>query len=209
MRLAVFASGGGSNFQSIIDAVQRGDLPQTELGLCVSNKPQAGALQRAATHNIPTAVLRADAFDAEAAYTDALLDVLQTHRIDFVALAGYMRKVPSAVVAAYADRMVNIHPSLLPAFGGQGLYGRRVHKAVLAAGVRWTGATVHLVDDDYDTGPIVVQEPVIVEQADTPETLAARVLQTEHRLYPQALRLFAEGRVRIVGRTVQIAPPAS
>ncbi|MEM1092979.1 MAG: phosphoribosylglycinamide formyltransferase [Bacteroidota bacterium] len=209
MHLAVFASGGGSNFQSILDAVQRGDLPQTEIALCVSNKLQAGALQRAERHGIPTAVLRPEDFDSAPAYVEAVLGTLEAHHVDFVALAGYMRKIPSAVVAAYANRMVNIHPSLLPAFGGQGLYGQRVHEAVLAAGVRWTGATVHLVDDDYDTGPIVAQEPVIVEHTDTPKSLAARVLETEHRLYPQALRLFAEGRVRIEGRTVQITPPAS
>lgn len=208
MHLAVFASGGGSNFQSIIDAVQRGDLPQTEIGLCVSNTPRAGALHRATEAGIPTAIVKPRDFVSPSAYAETLLRTLHAHHIDFVALAGYMLKIPTPVVGAYSDRMVNIHPSLLPAFGGQGLYGRRVHEAVLAAGVRWTGATVHLVDEDYDTGPIVVQEPVIVEQSDTPETLAARVLTTEHRLYPQALRLFAEGRVRVEGRTVQIAPPA-
>ncbi|GAB5521846.1 MAG: phosphoribosylglycinamide formyltransferase [Rhodothermales bacterium] len=209
MRLAVFASGGGSNFKSIINAVQRGDLPETEIGLCLSNKPSAGALQHAAASEIPTAILHPSSFDSEAAYSDALLATLHAHQVDFIALAGYMLKIPSLVVETYVNRMVNIHPSLLPAFGGQGLYGRRVHEAVLGAGVRWTGATVHLVDDDYDTGPIVVQEPVLVEQTDTPETLAARVLKTEHRLYPQAIRLFAEGRVRVKDRAVWIAPPAS
>ena len=206
MRLAVFASGGGTNFQALIDAVENGTLP-ARLVLCLSNKPNAGALDRARRHGIPTAVLTPDAFDDEPAYVKALLHTLADHRVAFIALAGYMRKVPPEVVGAFRHRMTNIHPALLPAFGGKGMYGRRVHEAVLAYGVRWTGATVHLVDEDYDTGPIVLQEPVPVHQDDTPDALAARVLETEHRLYPEALRLFAEGRVTVEGRRVLIAEP--
>nr|WP_243665078.1 phosphoribosylglycinamide formyltransferase [Rhodothermus marinus] len=122
-----------------------------------------------------------------------MLEVLRAHDVELVALAGYLKKIPDNVVAAYRNRILNIHPSLLPAFGGPGMYGRRVHEAVLNYGVRWTGATVHLVDEEYDHGPIVLQEPVPVLPDDTPETLAARVLEVEHRLYPEALRLFAEG----------------
>ena len=144
-------------------------------------------------------------FGAPEHYTEALLDLLDRHGIDFIALAGYMKKIPSTVVERFRGRMLNMHPALLPAFGGQGMYGRRVHEAVLAYGVRWTGATVHLVDEDYDTGPIVLQEPVPVRPDDTAATLAARVLEAEHRLYPEALRLFAEGRIRVEGRRVVIA----
>jgi formyltetrahydrofolate-dependent phosphoribosylglycinamide formyltransferase len=203
MHLAVFASGGGTNFQAILDAVAQGALPLT-VALCVSNTPKAGALARARWHGVPTAILDPRDFATEAAYVAALMDVLGEQAVNFIALAGYMRKIPAAVVAAFRGRMLNIHPALLPAFGGKGLYGRRVHEAVLAYGARWTGATVHLVDEEYDTGPIVLQEPVPVLPGDTPETLAARVLPVEHRLYPHALRLFAEGRVRVEGRLVQL-----
>jgi phosphoribosylglycinamide formyltransferase-1 len=203
IRLAVFASGGGTNFQAILDAVESGALPLT-VALCLSNTPGAGALARAETHGVPTAVLDPRAFAAEAPYVEAVMQVLGEHAVNFIALAGYLRKIPAAVVAAFRGRMLNIHPALLPAFGGQGLYGRRVHEAVLAYGARWSGATVHLVDEAYDTGPIVLQEPVPVLPGDTPETLGARVLRVEHRLYPQALRLFAEGRVQVDGRIVHI-----
>ena len=203
LRLAVFASGGGSNFQAILDAVERGTLPLT-VALCLSNTPKAGALARARRYGVPTAVLDSRDFETESTYVAALMDVLGEHAVNFIALAGYMRKIPAAVVDAFGERILNIHPALLPSFGGKGLYGRRVHEAVLAYGARWTGATVHLVDQEYDTGPIVLQEPVPVLPGDTPETLAARVLRIEHRLYPQALRLFAEGRVSVEGRFVRI-----
>lgn len=203
MRLAVFASGGGTNFQAILDAVDNGTLPIT-VALCLSNTPKAGALVRAERHGIPTAMLDPRDFEVEASYIEALMRVLGEHGVNFIALAGYMRKIPAAVVAAFRGRMLNIHPALLPAFGGKGLYGRRVHEAVLAYGARWSGATVHLVDEEFDTGPIVLQEPVAVLPDDTPETLAARTLRVEHRLYPQALRHFAEGRVTVEGRIVWI-----
>lgn len=185
MRLALFASGGGSNAQAILDAIRRGEL-RAEPVLLVSNKPGARALARARDAGIATATLR-DADDAR-----EILAALREADADFVALAGYLKRIPREVVVAFSGRIVNIHPSLLPAFGGAGMYGRRVHEAVLASGAKESGATVHLVDDDYDTGPIVMQRAVPVELADTPETLAARVLKAEHALYPEALRLFME-----------------
>lgn len=207
IRLAVFASGGGSNFQSIVDAVKAGTLP-IEVALCLSDRPGAGALARAERHGIPTAVLSPGDYVDPAAYTADLLALLDRHGITFIALAGYLKHVPPEVVRAYRGRMLNIHPALLPAFGGKGMYGLRVHRAVLAYGARWTGATVHLVDEEYDTGPVVLQEPVPVADDDTPETLAARVLAVEHRLYPEALRLFAGGRVHVEGRRVRIRDAA-
>lgn len=204
LRLTVFASGGGSNFQSMLDAIEAGDL-NAEPVLCVSDRSGARALERARTHGIPTAIVDPDAPD----HASSLLDTLAAHDTTFVALAGYLRKIPSEVVDRYRHRMTNIHPALLPAFGGRGMYGMHVHRAVIDHGVRWSGATVHLVDETYDTGPIVLQEPVPVYPDDTPDTLAARVLELEHRLYPDALRLFADGRVRCDGRTVTIAPPPS
>lgn len=207
LRLAVFASGGGSNFQAILDNVATGNLPLTPV-LCVSNTPKAGALARAERHGIETLVLNPGDFTDEAIYAQTLLRELAARRVTFVALAGYLRKIPAAVVSAFRNRMVNIHPSLLPAFGGKGLYGRRVHESVLRAGVRATGATVHLVSEEYDTGPIVLQESVPVCDDDTPAILEARVLEVEHRLYPRALRLFSEGRVTIEGTHVRIQTPS-
>lgn len=203
MRLAVFASGGGTNFQAILDAIDRGDLPATPV-CCISNTPEAGALDRAATHNVPTAVVPPGDYDTAEAFGQALLDVLEQYDVTFVALAGYMIKVPSVVVDAYRGRMTNVHPALLPAFGGKGMYGMNVHEAVIEYGVHWSGVTIHLVDEEYDHGPIVLQEPVPVYADDTPQALADRIKTVEHRLYPHALRLFAEDWVQFEGRTVRL-----
>lgn len=208
MRLAVFASGSGSNFEALARAAEAGALPAT-VALCLSNRPEAGVFERARRFGVPTETLDPSDFAEGAAYATALLDTLRRYGVTFIALAGYLRKIPPEVVQAFAGRIVNVHPALLPAFGGRGMYGRRVHEAALAYGVRWSGATVHLVDDGYDTGPIVLQEPVPVHPDDTPETLAARVLEVEHRLYPEALRLFAEGRIAVEGRKVVIRSAAT
>ena len=201
------ASGGGTNFQSIVDAIERGDLPSVEPVLCFSNRPDAGALQRAERHGIRTFVLPASATSPDE-ISAAILGSFEQAGADFVALAGYMKMIPVEVVRSFRNRMLNVHPALLPAFGGHGMYGRRVHEAVLERGVRWTGVTIHLVDETYDTGPIVLQEPVPVRPGDTPESLAERVLESEHRLYPEALRLFSEGRIRIEGRHVHVLGPS-
>jgi phosphoribosylglycinamide formyltransferase-1 len=203
MRLAVFASGGGTNFQALLDAIDRSTLP-AEPACCVSNTPDAGALDRADRAGVPTAVVPPSDYDDPTAFGTALLDVLTRHDVSFVALAGYMIKVPANVVDAYWGRMTNVHPALLPAFGGQGMYGMRVHEAVLDYGAHWSGVTVHLVDEEYDHGPIILQEPVPVYPDDTPQALADRIKTVEHRLYPEALRLFAQGRVHLDGRTVRI-----
>lgn len=203
MQLAVFASGGGTNFQALLDAIDRGDLPATPV-CCISNTSDAGALDRAEKHDVPATVVEPGRFDRPAAFGRALLEVLEQHEATFVALAGYMVKIPPVVVEAYRGRMTNVHPALLPAFGGKGMYGMNVHEAVLEYGVHWSGVTIHLVDEEYDHGPIVLQEPVPVHADDTPETLADRVKAVEHRLYPHALRLFADNRVQFDGRTAQI-----
>jgi phosphoribosylglycinamide formyltransferase-1 len=203
MRLAVFASGGGTNFQALLDVIDRGTLP-AEPVCCVSNTPGAGALDRAERADVPTAVVPPSDYDNPRAFGEALLDVLTAHDASFVALAGYMIKVPTNVVDTYRGRMTNVHPALLPAFGGQGMYGMHVHEAVIEYGAHWSGVTVHLVDEEYDHGPIVLQEPVPVYPDDTPQALADRIKTVEHRLYPEALRLFAQGRVHLDGRTVRI-----
>ncbi|WP_118830932.1 phosphoribosylglycinamide formyltransferase [Salinibacter ruber] len=206
MRLAVFASGEGTNFQAILDAVGGDRLP-AEVACCISNTKDAGALKRADQHDVPTEVIPPASFESPEAFGHALLDGLAAHDVTFVALAGYMQKIPPNVVDAYRGSMTNIHPALLPAFGGQGMYGMHVHRAVIDYGVHWTGATVHLVDEEYDHGPIVLQEPVPVYADDTPEALADRVREVEHRLYPEALRLFAAGRVHQDDRCIRIDAP--
>lgn len=199
LKLAVFASGRGSNFQSILDAVERGEL-RLDVVLCLSDRSDAGALERASRHGIPATVISPKTFETDSDYAGAMTQTLEEHGVNFIALAGFMRKIPTAVTSAFSGRMVNIHPALLPAFGGKGMYGRRVHEAVIEYGVHWTGVTVHVVEEEYDTGPIVLQEPVPILPGDTPDDVAARVLEVEHRIYPAALRLFADGRIRFEGR---------
>lgn len=203
MNLAVFASGGGSNFQAILDAVDAGTL-QAQVGLCVSNKPSAGALDRAEKHGIPRLVLDPRAFEDSASYEAVLLPALAEHGVTHIALAGYLRRIPSGLVAAFRWRIVNIHPALLPAYGGPGMYGRHVHEAVIAAGDAFSGASVHFVDEEYDSGLIILQDTVPVLPDDDAKALAARVLHVEHRLYPAALQLLSEGRVRPQGQRVLI-----
>jgi len=203
MKLAVFASGRGSNFQAILDAIATQRL-RAQVVLCVSNRAEAGALQIALAAQIPAAVIEEKTFANSSEYVHALLVQLAKHDVNFIALAGFMRKIPIEVVRQFRHRIVNIHPALLPSFGGKGLYGHRVHEAVLEYGCKVSGATVHFVDEEYDTGPPILQRCVPVLENDTPVTLAARVLEIEHRIYPEALQLFAEERVRVEGRRVQI-----
>jgi phosphoribosylglycinamide formyltransferase-1 len=199
----VFASGRGSNLGAILEAIDRGEL-DAQVKLVVSDRPEPGAFEIARRYHVPTCSLSPKSFPTESEYVDTLLKTLAEHDVDFIALAGYLKMIPAEVVRAYRSRIVNIHPALLPAFGGKGMYGRRVHEAVIEYGCKVTGVTVHVVDESYDTGPPVVQECVRVEEDDDAESLAARVLEVEHRVYPQALQLFAEGRVEIRGRRVRI-----
>lgn len=192
LRLGFLASHGGTNLQAILDAIRAGRLPATA-ALVISNNSNAQALRRAAACGIPALHLSGAAFPEPAALDGAILAALERERVNLVVLAGYMKKLGPAVLARYRRRVLNIHPALLPDFGGQGMYGLRVHEAVLAAGAGVTGVTVHLVDADYDRGPILAQERVPVLPGDTPETLQARVLQVEHRLYPEVLRRIALG----------------
>ena len=185
-RLAVFCSGSGSNFQALFYAIIERALP-AEIVLCVSNRERCGALDFAGERGMETLHLSEKQFESHPEFAKAMVKALEEHRIDFILLAGYMRKVPDAVVAAYHDRILNIHPALLPKFGGEGMYGIHVHEAVIEAGEIESGATVHMVNEEYDKGRIVMQSRVPVLKSDTPETLAARVLESEHTLYPDAL----------------------
>lgn len=197
VRVAVLASGRGTNLQALIDHFAGAASDIAVIALVISDKAEAGALVRAKEAGIPARVIAAAGRPA-ADVAAELLEVLRAAGIGIVALAGYLKLVPAEVVAAYRGRTLNIHPALLPAFGGKGMYGRRVHEAVLASGARVSGASVHLLDEEYDRGPIVAQWPVPVLPGDSPETLAARVLAVEHALYPAAVealaRAVAEGR---------------
>ncbi len=209
IRIAVLVSGHsrGSNMQAIIDACQRGEI-DGQVVLVIGTRSEAPALQRAQESGVRTRVISPRNLSEEE-YAQKLLHALEEAKVDLVCLAGYMRLLPAAVVQWYAGRVMNIHPALLPLFGGKGMYGERVHQAVLEAGMKVSGCTVHFVDEQYDTGPIIVQRCVPVEEEDTWETLAARVLVQEHQAYVQAVKLFAEGRLRIEGRRVRILPPKS
>ena len=189
-RLAVFVSGRGSNLQALHAYLER--VGGAEVVLVVSDRASSAALSWASERGIQTATLESSAQDAR-----ALLTLLESHRVDLVVLAGYLQLVPAEVVRAYRGRMVNVHPALLPAFGGPGMYGARVHRAVLESGARLSGPTVHFVDEMYDHGAIIAQWPVPVFAGDTDAALAARVLRAEHLLLPRVTHLVASGRIRL------------
>jgi phosphoribosylglycinamide formyltransferase-1 len=197
----VFASGGGTNFQSLLDRRASGDL-HVDFVLFVGNNSSAQAFERARSHDIPTVHIAPSHFDDEAAYTGRLLEILKEHQVEVIALAGYMKMIPSEVIRTYRNRILNIHPALLPAFGGKGLYGKKVHQAVLDYGAKVTGVTVHFVDEQYDHGPVIMQNTVKVLDGDDAESLAARVLKVEHDTYWRALELVAQGAVKVEGRRV-------
>ena len=191
LRIGALASGGGSNLQAIIDAVADGRL-DAEIVLTISNNSRSTALKRARDAGIPAKhISGATHPDPDAAIADALAN----RGVELVALAGYMKKLGPRALGRFPNRVVNIHPSLLPKFGGRGMYGGRVHAAVLAAGERETGVTVHLANGEYDRGPIIAQSRLPVFADDTPETLAARVLEREHVFYPEILRRIADGEI--------------
>jgi formyltetrahydrofolate-dependent phosphoribosylglycinamide formyltransferase len=192
-RIAILASGGGSNLGAILahlDAL--GAERNADVALVLSDREQAGALERARARAIAAAVI--DPLDAA-----GLSARLEQAGVTLVVLAGYLKLVPAAVVRAFHGRMMNVHPALLPAFGGPGMYGRRIHRAVIDQGVRLTGVTVHFVDEQYDRGPIIAQWPVPVHESDTPDSLAARVLSVEHRILPRAVEAVAAGRIALGG----------
>lgn len=205
LRLAIFASGRGSNFKAILAAIQAGTL-DAKVVLLISDQPQAGALQTAAQAGIPAKIITPNAFATNGDYGKALLQALSECDSNFVVLAGFLRMIPAAVIKAFSGCIINIHPALLPGFGGKGMYGRRVHQAVLDYGCKVSGATVHLVDENYDTGKPLVQRCVPVYEDDTPESLAARVLEIEHQILPETLQLFAKDRVKIDDQRVRILP---
>jgi len=198
MKLGFLASHNGSNMQAIIEACKSGVL-QAVPAVVISNNAQSGALARAEKEGIPQAHLSSKTHPDPDALDQAILDTLLKHGVDLVILAGYMKKLGDKTLAHYAGAILNIHPALLPKFGGQGMYGIHVHEAVLAAGEVESGATVHLVTDEYDAGAIIAQEKLPVLPGDTPQSLAERVLKIEHRLFAAVLQQIATGEIRIPG----------
>ena len=201
INLGVLASGRGSNLQSIIDAAEEGEL-DAQVRIVISNNSKAYALERARNHNIPALHLSHKQFETADEFDSALIETLRNHEVELVILAGYMKLISPKVCEAYRNRILNIHPALLPSFGGKGMYGIHVHEAVIESGAKVSGLTVHIVDEQYDHGPIVLQKTVPVQDDDNPETLAARILPEEHNMYSKAIQLFAEGKIRVEGRRV-------
>lgn len=197
LNIAVFGSGRGSNFRAILTAIETGAIPEARIACVISNNSSAGILETAREHSLPAYHVSPAQFSSEEDFAGRLLTVLDEHEANLIALAGYMKLLPRRLIERYRQRIVNIHPALLPKFGGKGMYGHHVHEAVLAAGERESGATVHVVDEDYDHGPVLMQKRVPVLPGDTPETLAARVLVVEHELYPEVLRRIASGELTL------------
>ena len=205
LRLGVLASGGGTNLQAILDHISDGTL-NARVRAVISNNSQSGCLVRARQQGIAAIHLSSRQFHGQAELDDGILAALRRHDVEVVVLAGYMKRLGPKVLAAYRNRILNIHPALLPSFGGSGMYGLRVHEAAIAYGVKLTGVTVHLVDEEYDHGPIVAQRAVEVAPDDTPESLSQRVLKVEHELYSEVLGWMAGGGVRVEGRKVYAGP---
>lgn len=204
LKLAVCVSGGGTNLQAIIDAIENGTITNTKIEAVISNNRNAYALERAAQHGIEAVCISPKEFDSREAFNQAFLEKLNSFNVDLVVLAGFLVVIPEAMIKQYRNRIINIHPSLIPAFCGTGYYGLKVHEGALSRGVKVTGATVHYVDEGTDTGPIILQKPVMIEQEDTAESLQRRVMeQAEWKILPEAINLIANGKVEVVdGKTV-------
>ncbi len=203
LRIGVLLSGEGTSFENLAECIDAGEVP-AEIAVVVASRAKAGGLSRARRRGIPAVAVPRRSHPDVTAFNDALHAALQEHGVDFVALLGFLS--PFETRGKFDGRAINTHPALIPAFCGQGFYGDRVHRAVLESGVKLSGATVHFVDAEYDRGPIILQESVPVLDDDTTESLAARVQALERRLVPEAIRLFAQGRLALDGRRVRIQP---
>lgn len=205
LKIAVLVSGGGTNLQAIIDAVAAGKITNTEISVVISNNPNAYALTRAKNAGIPGEVLVPKHFESRALFNEKLLELIQSYEVDAVILAGCLLTIPESIVKAYPNRIINIHPSLIPAFCGKDYYGLKVHEGVLGRGAKVTGATVHFVDDGLDSGPIILQKAVSVKEGDTPEVLQRRVMEeAEWELLPKAIDLLANGKLKVIDKHVHI-----
>ena len=205
LKMAVLVSGGGTNLQAIIDAIESGKITNAEISVVISNNAGAYALKRAEKYGIEARCISPKQYESRQAFNEALLEALQSYQVDLVVLAGCLVVIPEIMVKAYPNRIINIHPALIPSFCGTGYYGLKVHEAALARGVKVTGATVHFVDAGTDTGPIILQKAVEILPGDTPEVLQRRVMeQAEWVIMPKAIDLIANGRVSVAEGLVQI-----
>ena len=198
LKLAVLVSGGGTNLQAIIDSIADGRITNAEIAVVISNNKNAFALERAKKHGIDAVCISPKDYGTRTAFNEALLAKIQSYEADLVVLAGCLVVIPEIMVKAYPNRIINIHPALIPSFCGTGYYGLKVHEGVLERGVKVTGATVHFVDEGTDTGPIILQKAVEVRQGDTPKVLQQRVMEeAEWKIMPEAINLIANGRVHV------------
>ena len=205
LKVAVLVSGGGTNLQAILDAIDNGTITNAEVSVVISNNRDAYALERARKHNIEAVCVSPKDYPDRAAFNQAFLKKLDSYAVDLVVLAGFLVVIPEMMIKKYENRIINIHPSLIPSFCGTGYYGLKVHEGALSRGVKITGATVHFVDEGTDTGPIILQKAVAVEEEDTPEILQRRVMeQAEWKIMPQAIDLIANGRVTVENGKVHI-----
>ncbi len=196
LRVGVMVSGGGTNLQAILDAVDNGTITNAKIAVVISNNPGAYALERAKSRGIEAVCLSPRSFENREAFNEAFLAKVDEYELDLIVLAGFLVTIPAAMIAKYRNRIINVHPSLIPSFCGVGYYGLKVHEAALARGVKVTGATVHFVDEGVDSGPIILQKAVEVLPGDTPEVLQRRVMeQAEWVILPEAIQMIANGRV--------------
>ena len=204
MKIAVFVSGGGTNLQAIIDNIKSGALPNVEIALVIASNDKAYALERAANNNIPAVVMSVKDFASREEWDDAVVSKLQECGAELIVLAGYLSLLGAKTVSFFNNKIINIHPALIPSFCGKGMYGIRPHEAALARGVKVSGATVHIVNENYDEGPILLQKCVDVLPDDTPEVLQKRIMkECEQVILPEAIRLFADGKIKIVNNRVE------
>ena len=205
LKIAVCVSGGGTNLQAIIDAIENKVITNTEIKIVISNNQNAYALERAKNHNIEGICISPKDYENRTLFNQAFLEKLDSYEVDLVVLAGFLVVIPEEMIAKYRNRIINVHPSLIPSFCGTGYYGLKVHEGALSRGVKVTGATVHFVDEGTDTGPIILQKAVEIEQDDTPEILQRRVMeQAEWVILPKAIDLIANGKVSVVENKVLI-----
>lgn len=205
LKLAVLVSGGGTNLQAVMDAMDAGTITNAKISVVISNNPNAYALERAKNHGIEAVCISPKNFPDREDFNEALLAKIQSYGVDLVVLAGCLVVIPEIMVKAYPNRIINIHPALIPSFCGTGYYGLKVHEGVLARGVKVTGATVHFVDEGTDTGPIILQKAVEVKEGDTPKILQQRVMEeAEWKILPRAIDLIANGKVQVIDHIVHI-----
>lgn len=206
LKIAVCVSGGGTNLQAIIDGIENGTITNTQISVVISNNKDVYALERAKKHGIEAVCICPKDYESRDAFNEDFLRQVDSYEVDLIVLAGFLVVIPEKMIERYRNRIINIHPSLIPSFCGTGYYGLKVHEGVLARGVRVTGATVHFVDEGTDTGPIILQKAVEVEPSDTPQTLQRRVMeQAEWQIMPRAIDLIANGKVSVVDGKVIIS----